>query len=217
MIAPGRFCIAGTDTGAGKTFVSALATAEWRRRGTDVVAFKPICCGDRGDAHQLSEACSAPLEIVNPVWLKTPATPAVGAAIEGVRLDIPAIAKHIHAHAREAVLVEGVGGWLAPLTDSLTMADLARAVGYPVLLVVGNRLGCLNHTLLTLRAIAADGLPCDGLVVNDLPGVDPWLADTNAAMLAHHADAPIRWRIRKPADTPGNASSPRCREAVLRR
>lgn len=166
------YFIAATDTGAGKTYVTARLIGRLRARGVDAVGFKPICCGGREDAEILRAAsggAEAPeLNELNPVWLRTPAAPYVAAMVENRMLDLGLVReKYAALRARRgAVIVEGVGGWLAPLTRDLWMADLAAEWGLPVVVVVRNRLGALNHAALTVRAVRAAGLRCAGLVLN---------------------------------------------------
>jgi len=179
--------ITGTDTGVGKTFATALLLRHLRRRGIDCVPFKPICCGVRTDAEILlaaagDEAVAAGLTIneINPLWLRTPAAPWTAAMIEGRPLDL-ALVRDTYAALRArhpgGVLVEGVGGWLVPITRELTVADLAREMNLPVIVVVKNRLGALNHTLLTVRHLQSIGLKCAGLIFNAGPTLNAATAD----------------------------------------
>jgi dethiobiotin synthetase len=135
---------------------------------------KPICCGDRRDAELLLPAGSEGLTIdeINPVWLKTSVAPFAAARIEQTPIDV----EHIIAALRalqdrfEHVVVEGVGGWLVPIRADYFVSDLAVEMKLPVLMVAQNRLGCLNHIALTVRSIVKHGLPCAGIVLNELPG-----------------------------------------------
>lgn len=165
--------ITGTDTGVGKTYVTDRLVRGLRARGVDAVGFKPICCGPRDDADTLHAASGHALSLneTNPVWLRTPAAPYTAAMIENRHIDLDLI-RETYARLRqrhEAVLVEGVGGWLVPILRDFTVADLAVEWRLPVIVVVGNRLGALNHTALTVRAVQAAGVRCAGLIVNDLP------------------------------------------------
>ena len=166
--------IAATDTGAGKTYVAAAILRRLRAQGVDAAGFKPICCGGREDAEILC-AASGPdgpeLNDVNPVWLRPPAAPYVAAMIENRPLDLALVRERYAAlRARHATLVvEGVGGWLVPLERDFTMGDLAAEFGLPVIVVVKNRLGALNHAALTVRAVQAAGLRCEGLILNCPP------------------------------------------------
>jgi len=163
-----RAFITGTDTGVGKTYCTALLAHGLRDAGLDTVALKPVCCGGREDAEILRAACGNELTLdeVNPLWYPAPVAPLVAAGDAPPSLE--ALVRWFKgiASSRRSVLVEGVGGWLVPLAPGVTMADLAVALGLPVLVVVANRLGCLNHALLTVESIRAHGLPCLGFVLN---------------------------------------------------
>jgi dethiobiotin synthetase len=185
----------GTDTGVGKTHTAIQLLRLLRASGTRCAGMKPICCGDRRDAELLLAASSEGLRIeeVNPIWLKTPAAPIVGSLTEGANIDI----EHILAAFRalqnrvEHVLVEGVGGWLVPIHQDYFVSDLAVAMALPVLVVAQNRLGCLNHTALTIRSITAHGLPCAGVVLNGIPEQSDIAAMTNLDVLKKIVDPPI--------------------------
>ena len=154
MSAPRHLFITGTDTGVGKTYVTARLVRGLRARGVDAVGFKPICCGGRDDAELLHEASGSALTLneINPVWLRAPVAPYAASLIENRAVDLDLIretyARLCERH--ETVLVEGVGGWLVPVRQDLTMADLAAEWRLPVVLVVGNRVGSLNQTALTI-------------------------------------------------------------------
>lgn len=179
------YFVAGTDTGVGKTYVACALLARARAEGLRAVGMKPVAAGCHAtpaglrneDAEALQQASSGvpPYEHVNPCALPDPLSPHLAAARAGVAIDIAALVAGWHRLSRDADfgLVEGAGGWLAPVSDRETMADLARALDLPVILVVGLRLGCLNHALLTVRAIAAEGLRLAGWVGNR---IDPDMA-----------------------------------------
>lgn len=179
--------VAGTDTGVGKSVVSSWLLRSARAQGLRVAAMKPVASGAvrtrRGwrndDALQLIEAMGGDVEDpalyarVNPYCFEPPISPHLAAREAGVRIDLA----HLNTLARQwasrhdLLVIEGAGGWLAPLDDEhQSMADLAVTFGAPVLLVVGLRLGCLNHAALTLRAIRASGLPFAGWIGN---AIDP--------------------------------------------
>ena len=169
--------ITGTDTGVGKTRVAALLVRALRAAGTDAVGFKPICCGGREDAVALAEASgeTVALNDVNPVWLRPPVAPYAAAMIEGRIADL-ALVREKFAQLRAAhavVIVEGAGGWLVPVTRDFSMADLAAEFALPVLVVAANRLGVINHTLLTVAAIRTSGLECAGVVLNHVCAPQP--------------------------------------------
>lgn len=191
-----NYFITGTDTGVGKTYFTALLTRALRRRGFDTLALKPLCCGDRDDVFALREAVGHEVsdEVINPFWFSAPAAPLVAARQEEREVDVPALKAWFSAQRsqRRSLLVEGAGGWLVPLISKLTVADLAKEFQLPVLIVVANRLGCLNHTLLTVESIRARGLTCAGLVLNSLSAENSIAAATNRAILEEICDVPIR-------------------------
>lgn len=194
-----NFFITGTDTGVGKTYVTALLTKALRGAGFDTVALKPICCGPRDDVEMLLEAANHEIsaEEANPCWLEAEAAPLVAARKEGRNVDVAALTEWFKGHRarRKSLLVEGAGGWLVPLTAKETVADLAVAFGLPVLVVVANRLGCLNHTLLTLESIRARGLTCGGLVLNTLTLEQSVATATNRKILEELSGVPILFEI----------------------
>jgi dethiobiotin synthetase len=195
--------VTGTDTGAGKTLVSCTLVHALRRRGCSVAAMKPLASGaEPGDGGELRNAdveallaCCAPglaRQLVNPYCFAEPAAPEIAAGRAGVavRLDPILSALDALAASHQHVVVEGVGGWEAPLSADLLQADLCRARALPVLLVVGLRLGCINHARLSLRAIADDGLDCLGWIGT---AVDPDFAhaDENLRILARDLRVPL--------------------------
>lgn len=167
-----HFFITGTDTEVGKTYVMRLLLEGLARQGETVAGYKPICCGDREDAELLLAASNVPglrLDEVNPCWFRNPASPLAASRIETDRyVDWEGLLDGFNRLAARAdrVLVEGVGGWKVPINVNLTVADLARALHLPVLVVARNQLGTLNHSLLTVQAIRASGVDCLGLVLN---------------------------------------------------
>ena len=183
--------ITGTDTGIGKTTVaSALAAALWRR-GIDVRVIKPVETGcpadDHGilipaDALQLRWAAgreSDSLDLVCPIRFREPLAPSVAAALEGTRLELATIAAAVDAlTSANMTLVEGAGGLTVPLTPDASFADLARACDLRVLVIVGNRLGAINHARLTVDWIARAGLELAGYVINSLGPRDDLAAET---------------------------------------
>jgi dethiobiotin synthetase len=179
------FYVTGTDTGAGKSVASAALLHALRRGGATAVGMKPVASGCEATPEGLRNedalaliAASDPRPdygLVNPWALPEPTAPQIAAALAGVRVTLPSI---VAAYARlatmaEHVVVEGVGGWLAPLADDLEQADLVRALDLPVILVVGLRLGCLSHARLTARAVEADGCRLVGWIGSRIdPGFD---------------------------------------------
>jgi dethiobiotin synthetase len=156
---------------------------------------KPICCGDRRDAEFLLAAGSDGLTIddVNPVWLKTPAAPIVGSLMEKVDIDIDHILAAFHSlqNRVEHVIVEGVGGWMVPIQRNYFVSDLAAVMKLAVMAVAYNRLGCLNHAVLTVQSILGHGLRCVGLVLNNARATDDIAALTNADILRKILDVPL--------------------------
>jgi dethiobiotin synthetase len=176
----------GTDTEIGKTLISCALLNDWQQRGLTVAGMKPVAAGANlidgrwvnDDVRQLRQVCtsmppqSIPHELINPYLLRTPVAPQLAASLQGQVIELGAV--H-HAYRQlcklvQAVVVEGVGGFCVPLNDSYDTADLAQQLGLPVVLVVGLRLGCINHALLTAQAIAAKGLRLVAWVANT---VDP--------------------------------------------
>jgi len=156
---------------------------------------KPICCGDRHDAELLLAASSEGLTIddVNPMWLRTPAAPFTAAMVEERSVDIELIVKKFLEldHRFECVVVEGVGGWLVPIRTDYFVGDLAAALKLPVIVVAQNRLGCLNHALLTIRSIDAHGLMCAGLVLNNFGITADIASKTNPEVLQQCLSVPL--------------------------
>ncbi|MBU6485440.1 MAG: dethiobiotin synthase [Betaproteobacteria bacterium] len=185
--------VTGTDTGVGKTFVAAALLGALGDAGLRAVGMKPVAagidpgCSVNADVAALARAgnVDAPLADRNPYAFDAPVAPHLAAHAEGRTIDIGVI---VQAYGRlaarsDAVVVEGAGGALVPLDERRDMLDIACALGLPVLLVVGMRLGCLNHALLSALAIRARGLVLAGWVANRLSPDLP-LADANADALA---------------------------------
>jgi len=188
------YFVTGTDTGVGKTHVARLLLEKLRHHGIDAVGYKPVACGDRDDGRLLAAASGAlALDVVNPVHLQTPVAPYVAGLLENQPVN-PAelIAGFQHlAAAHAVVIVEGVGGWEVPLASNYRVADLAKDLGLPVILVAANRLGALNHILLTLDAIRAKGLHCAGIFLNQLADELDTAMITNKAVLEDLAGVPL--------------------------
>lgn len=194
--------VTGTDTGVGKTLVSCALLHAYTSAGLRTVGMKPVAAGcELGaaglvceDVEALWQASSerAPLDLVNPYAFTPPIAPHIAAVEAGVAIDLEHIRRAYIALAELAdkVVVEGVGGFRVPLDARFDTADLARLLGLPVVLVVGMRLGCLSHTLLTVESIAARGLRLAGWVANR---VDPEMArfEANVETLKQRIDAPL--------------------------
>ena len=177
---PGYF-ITGTDTDVGKTVITLGLMQYLQQQGKTVVAMKPVASGcektseglRNDDAIQLMQQSSISLDydLVNPYAFEPAIAPHIAAEQCGVRIEPERVQKILADLSNQAdcVLVEGIGGWQVPLGGQQTMADLARGLGLPVILVVGMRLGCLSHARLTADAIESSGLQLAGWVANGLP------------------------------------------------
>jgi dethiobiotin synthetase len=208
--------IAGTDTGVGKTRVAVALLQALASRDIAAIGVKPVATGldaagvnedvallhaasctagsPRGAGGGLPQTCGAPLEFadINPYSFSPPISPHLAARRAGVIIEptrITAACARL-APRCELLIVEGTGGWLAPISEQLCMAQVARALGLPVVLVVGLRLGCLSHALLTAAAIAADQLPLAGWIGTVL---DPHMLalEENIASLRERLPAPL--------------------------
>ena len=188
--------VTGTDTGVGKTYTAACLLRLARAAGLRCAGMKPICCGDREDAKLLLAASSEGLTIdeVNPVWLRTAAAPLPAAEAEHVAINRQQLLDQL-AQLRSRfnfVVVEGVGGWMVPIAEDYFVKDLAAEMKLPVLVVALNRLGCLNHTMLTLSSIAASRARCVGIVLNSPTARDSdFPLATNRDVLSRITSVPI--------------------------
>lgn len=196
-----RFFVTGTDTGVGKTLISAALLLNARAFGLKAVGVKPVSAGCslidgqwvNDDALLLQNYSSVRLDYpqVNPVALEPAMAPHIAARRAGIDLRAGPLVNAVSRVAEQGhdvVLVEGAGGWLVPLNDTETMADVAAGLGYPVILVVAMRLGCLNHALLTVQAIEAAGLSLAGWVANTT-GAAMDAFDDNLQALEHRLPA----------------------------
>jgi len=193
--------ITGTDTGVGKTHVARLLLQQAAAQGISCVGFKPVAAGGRQtadgfrneDALELQAAANvrAPYELINPYLLREAVAPHIGAAVEGVKLQAGRIfAAHADLAAQaELVIVEGAGGWQVPLNDKLNLGELVGMARWPVILVVGMRLGCLNHALLSADAIRAKTTLL-GWIANCLPPAQP-RREENLSTLLTRMPAPL--------------------------
>lgn len=197
------FFITGTDTDVGKTVVAAGLMRALRARGLRVAGMKPVSCGGvmsadgivNEDVTTLEREGSEPTPpraLMNRYAFAEPVSPHIAAALQHDTIDIGAIVDDLHRlqTLADVIVLEGAGGWEVPISESETMADVARACELPVILVVGIRLGCLNHALLTSRAITDSGLPFAGWIANRL---DPHArqADGNIDTLRKRIPAPL--------------------------
>lgn len=193
------YFVTGTDTGVGKTLVCCALLRAFAAQGKRVAGFKPVAagCGEdehNEDAQALRAASSMQLAYgqVNPYCFRHAIAPHLAARHSGVRIELSRILATYRELAGQAdeVVVEGAGGFLVPLNDRQTGADLAQQLGLPVILVVGMRLGCLNHALLTAASIAASGLKLAGWVANVPDETMPALKE-NIGALRERLSAPL--------------------------
>ncbi|ABM61735.1 dethiobiotin synthase [Halorhodospira halophila] len=202
---PAGVFITGTDTGVGKTVYAGGLIRLLQRHQIPVAAMKPVAAGCRrtaeglrnDDAEQLKALIdpALPYETVNPCALEAAAAPHLVADEQGLSIDGAGLVAAARALAQTRfTVVEGAGGWRVPLGPTQDMAALARGIGLPVVLVVGVRLGCLNHALLSAEAIRADGLVLAGWVACELDADDP-RRDAQIASLDARLPAPRLGRI----------------------
>ena len=185
------FFVTGTDTGVGKTYVACKLIRDYVAQGHRVIGMKPVAAGGdlvngqwvNEDVLRLEEASNvkAPRELINPYSFKEAVAPHIAAEKVGVEIKIDVIKQAFQALSKLAdiIIVEGAGGFLVPLNNQQSMADLPTALDIPVILVVGLKLGCINHSLLTVEAIKARGLSLHGWVANQ---IEPEMAFYNKNM-----------------------------------
>ena len=203
---PTALFVTGTDTEIGKTAASTALLHALRRRGLRAVGMKPVASGShdlgqglRNDDALALRAASLPVPDyadLNPYALRQPLAPELAAAEDGVRIELaPIVAAFERLRAQaDVVVVEGVGGWLAPLSAQLDQLDLVRALRLPVVLVVGMRLGCVNHARLTAHSLQTSGVECLGWIGNH---IDPSMQrqDENFATLQQRLPMPCWGRL----------------------
>ena len=209
------FFVTGTDTDSGKTFVSCSILCAAQGQGYSTAAIKPVAAGvsnssqglQNEDVIALAEHCSLPLTLsdINPVCFKDPIAPHIAAGREGITLNAGNIAEQcqkIISMQADLTLIEGAGGWKVPLSEQETMADIAKTLGIPVILIVGMRLGCLNHALLTAQSILADGVSLVGWIANQ---IDPEMSvyQENLSTLVNIMPAPMLAEIPQLDDEDG--------------
>ena len=205
MSARGYF-VTGTDTGVGKTLVACALLRAFARRGARVIGMKPVAAGTQivngvqvnEDVEQLIAASnvSAPRDVINPYCFELPIAPHIAASLQKNSIKSEYLLDNYQRLSvlADIVIVEGAGGFCVPLNDVETSADLAQQLALPVLMVVGMRLGCLNHALITAEAIRARKLALAGWVANHIDR-DMAYADANVATLQARLDAPLIGRI----------------------
>ncbi|MEM7385938.1 MAG: dethiobiotin synthase [Verrucomicrobiota bacterium] len=188
--------ITGTDTGVGKTYVSCLILKALRLMKGEAIGYKPVVCGERDDAIALCAASgleATEIDLVNPIWLKSPLAPLAAGLIENIPIDPASLLMSFRtvSQACENVIVEGVGGWKVPITSSYTTADLAVDLNLPVLVVADNRLGAINHCLLTVESVRASGLPVLGVILNHVGDERDLASISNRQILEGHLPCPV--------------------------
>jgi dethiobiotin synthetase len=210
--------VTGTDTGVGKTLVATALMRALKSRGMKVAGMKPVASGCELTAEGLrnedalalirEQSVPFPYEVVNPYAFAPAIAPHIAAAQAGVAIDLKTIVaafELLQARA-DQVIVEGAGGWHAPICATAGMQELALALDIPVLLVVGLRLGCLNHALLSARAIESSGLPMCGWVANRVePDFPHW--QENVETLKARLRAPLLGIVQHQATLSADAAA----------
>lgn len=199
-----RWFITGTDTGVGKTHAACALIRHLAGQGLAVAALKPVASGCQrtpagprnADALELMAAANVELEYgrVNPYAFEPAIAPHLAAAQAGVEVDVTRVAAIARGIVADCLVVEGAGGWCVPLGSGLMFSDLARVLCDGVILVVGLRLGCINHALLTVEQIRRDGFRLAGWIANTLePGMP--VLEENVATLRDRIRAPLLARL----------------------
>jgi dethiobiotin synthetase len=190
-----NYLVTGTDTGVGKTFVTAGTIRFVRALGIDCIGMKPICTGDNRDVVEIAAASgnAEPENLLNPIWYRTPVAPYTAAMIENLCIDLFAIrtAFEILSKRHSKILVEGAGGIAVPIHANYDFRDLAKDLGLKIIVVAANRLGVLNHTRLTIEAIRSAGLDCSLVVLNSAVQESDISQSTNLGVLQNLLDVPI--------------------------
>lgn len=194
--------ITGTDTGIGKTRVTAALLTEFSGAGLRVAGYKPVAagaefidgrwCNDDALLLQVLSCGSPDYELINPLCLPLPVSPHLAAGAVGVVVDLARLVQSGQALLADydVVVAEGAGGWRVPLADGVDIATLAGALAWPVILVVGLRLGCINHACLTAEAMRADGVIVAGWVANAIDPDLPLAAEVRNTLL-QRLDIPL--------------------------
>jgi len=163
--------VTGTDTEVGKTYVSRLILQELREQGVNAVGYKPVSSGDRTDAEQLAEVCGIEdLELINPYHFETPVAPMVAGLIHAQEVDPEVLTSRFEQLSRDYdyVVIEGAGGWRTPYLRGQGIGNIFKAYNLPAVLVVGNKLGAINHSVLSYEVLKADGVSNVSMVLNNL-------------------------------------------------
>lgn len=197
-----RIFITGTDTDVGKTLVATCLIEKLQKDNYSVIAVKPIAAGcefidgklTNADARALIEVMNQKLayDVVNPIALTAPIAPHIAAKKEGLTLSVESLKQqcNLSQHKSDYLLIEGAGGWLVPLNENETLADFAAEEQLDVLLVVGMKLGCISHALLTVQSIQSAGLNLLGWIANSTSTAMPYLKE-NILTLKQAINAPF--------------------------
>ena len=220
------YFVAGTDTGVGKTRVTGGLLKAARELGARAAGMKPVAAGSiLQDGRQISEDAAyiahnsqqiSPYELLNPYCVPEPISPHIAAVRAGVRIEVGRIVRSAHQLSGDAdlLLIEGAGGWYAPISELETMADVARALAVPVLLVVGLRLGCLNHALLSAQAIERCGCALRGWIGSQVEPQFSAAAENIATLTQLLGAAPLALLTHAP-DPGGDSAQLRAAAASL--
>lgn len=197
-----QFFITGTDTEIGKTWCSVTLMHYFQGQGRSAIGMKPVASGcqwvdgqlKNEDALMLQEHASVhvPYPLVNPYAFEQPVSPHIASIKAGQSIELSFIKQGLDAikNRADVVIVEGVGGWMAPLNTTEDVSDLALALQIPIILVVGIRLGCINHAKLTYSAIKAKGVHCSGWIAN-CTQADMLAQEHNIQTIKAYIDAPL--------------------------
>ena len=191
MLIKSIFFITGTDTGAGKTVLTVLLTRHLRSQGVNAAALKPICSGGRGDARKIFRASHGVLSLdeINPWHFKSAIAPSLAARREGKKLKMTQVAAHARAMQKrfDVLLIEGAGGLLSPLGDSFNSRDLILQLNAVPVIAAPNRLGVINHVLLTLEALPLNFRARARIVLLPI-GKQDASSKSNATLIGEHFD-----------------------------
>ncbi|MEW4489097.1 dethiobiotin synthase [Thalassoglobus sp. JC818] len=196
--------ITGTDTDAGKTYVSCEIIRQLRELGHRIGAYKPVCSGAMirenqspvwEDIEQLASAIGTEFhkDLICPQRFRAALAPPVAARDEGTEVDSERLYAGLQewSNLAEGVVVEGVGGWFCPISETETVADFAKRLKFPVVLVIGHKLGAINHAILTIDAIQSSGLDLIGIVLNDMSGQSTVRLSDNQEQILRFAPVPV--------------------------
>lgn len=188
------FFITGTDTGVGKTTLTRLLIAQMNKKGLLSIGCKPISCGDNNDTEIYLQTNPLKLaaDLINPIHFPLPASPHIAAKMAGKNISLADLVmdlKKLFTYEVEYIFVEGIGGWKVPINKTHTTVDLAKALGLPIILVVGIRVGCLNHASLTWDSLSQEKMKVAGWIANVIEPCTPHI-DEHVATLCQRIKAP---------------------------